>query len=144
MSGSWSVTGAQRVGTLQNPTPDASINTGAKRSAGAARFSLSRAQDADDMRAAHAAAKTEYAKKSDKLQKTTQDFEAVFIGLMLKQMRKSVSGENALLGSSSEAKIYQDMMDDATAQRMSKTGTFGLAKVLLKTLSKTLPHDPDK
>ena len=82
--------------------------------------------------------------KRDKLEKTTQDFEAVFVGMMLKQMRKSVAGQNALFGNSPESKMYQDMLDDATAQHMSKVGTFGLAKVLFKTMSPTLPPDPDK
>ena len=42
--------------------------------------------------------------------------------MMLKQMRKSMAGENALFGKSQEAKVYQDMMDDSLAQQMSKTG----------------------
>lgn len=142
MSGSWSVTGTQGMGDARNRSDGTDVT--AKLSGGLERFSLSKMQDADSLRTAYAAAKKDYAKKSDKLQKTTQDFEAVFIGMMLKQMRKSVAGQNALFGSSSEAKIYQDMMDDATAQRMSKTGTFGLSKVLFNTMSKTLPPNPDK
>ena len=95
-------------------------------------------------RPGYSAAKAEYTTKRDKLEKTTQDFEAVFVGMMLKQMRKSVAGQNALFGNSPESKMYQDMLDDATAQHMSKVGTFGLAKVLFKTMSPALPPDPDK
>ncbi len=73
-----------------------------------------------------------------RLKKATQEFEAVFIGMMLKQMRKSMTGGNALFGNSHEAKLYQDMMDDATASQMSRTGSFGLARVLYKTLERTL------
>lgn len=89
-------------------------------------------------------AKAEYAKQHDRLQKTTQDFESVFIGMMLKQMRKSIAGKNELFGSSSEAKTYQDMSDDATAKQMSKVGTFGLARVMFKSMSRTLPPNPDE
>ncbi len=45
---------------------------------------------------------TEYNRKKDKLKQTTQDFEAIFLGMMLKQMRKSVAGQDALFGKSHE------------------------------------------
>lgn len=82
-------------------------------------------------------------KQRDRLKKATQEFEGVFIGMMLKQMRKSMTGGNALFGKSSESKMYQDMMDDATATQMSKTGTFGLAKKLYASLEHTLPTEKE-
>ncbi len=82
------------------------------------------------------------ARQRDKLKKATQDFEAVFVGIMLKQMRKSMDGGNALFGNSSEAKLYQDMMDDATAAQMSRTGSFGLGNMLYKKLEPLMPADP--
>lgn len=92
---------------------------------------------------AHAQAKASYTKEKTRVTKATQEFEAVFIGMMLKQMRKSMAGENAMFGKSSESKIYQEMMDDNLAQQMSKTGTFGLAKAMMKSIERTLPPDPD-
>ncbi len=91
----------------------------------------------------YAQAKAEYQRQHDRLVKATQEFESVFIGQMLKQMRKSMTGENALFGNSSEAKMFQDMTDDATATQMSHTGTFGLAKTLFKSLERTLPPNPE-
>lgn len=88
-------------------------------------------------------AKAEYERKHAQLQKATQDFEGVFIGQMLRLMRKSMTGGNALFGNSSEAKLYQEMQDDATAENMSKTGSFGLGTMLFKTLRHTLPPDPE-
>ena len=76
-----------------------------------------------------------------KLKKATQDFEAVFLGQMLKQMRKSMSGGNALFGNSNEAKMFQEMADEATANQMSKTGGFGLAKTLYTSLARMLPNE---
>lgn len=93
--------------------------------------------------AAHAKAKEDYTKEKARVTKATQDFEAVFIGMMLKQMRKSMAGDNALFGKSSESKIYQDMMDDSLAQQMSRTGTFGIAKAMIKSMESRLPKDPD-
>ena len=92
---------------------------------------------------AHTQAKAAYTKEKARVTKATQDFEAVFIGMMLKQMRKSMAGDNALFGKSSESKIYQDMMDDSLAQEMSHTGTFGLAKAMMKSIERSLPPDPD-
>ena len=91
----------------------------------------------------HSQAKAEYTKEKARVTKATQDFEAVFIGMMVKQMRKSMASENALFGKSSEAKVYQDMMDDSLALQMSKTGTFGLAKAMMKSIARSLPADPD-
>src|SRR4051794_8164192 len=93
--------------------------------------------------AAHAKAKDAYTKEKTRVTKATQDFESVFIGMMLKQMRKSMAGDNALFGKSSESKIYQDMMDDSLAQQMSRTGTFGIAKAMVKSMENRLPPDPD-
>ena len=81
--------------------------------------------------------------KRDKLKKVTQDFEAEFITQMLKQVRKSMTGENALFGSSSQSKQYQDMVDEATAHNLSKAGGIGLGKSLFKSLQSVLPPDPD-
>lgn len=91
----------------------------------------------------HSEAKAAYTKEKARVTKATQDFEAVFLGMMLKQMRKSMAGDNALFGKSPEAKIYQDMMDDSLAQQMSRSGTFGLAKVMMKSIARSLPPDPD-
>jgi len=92
---------------------------------------------------AHDTAKSAYLKEKSRLTKASQDFEALFVGMMLKQMRKSMAGENALFGKSSESKIYQDMMDDKLAEQMSHTGTFGLAKAMMKSVEGRLPADPD-
>ncbi len=76
-----------------------------------------------------------------KLKKATQEFEGVFIGMMLKQMRKSMAGNTPLFGSSYEAKYYQEMVDDKVAQQMSSTGSFGLATKLYKSMEHTLGLD---
>ncbi len=81
----------------------------------------------------------EQTKQHQKLVKAAQDFEAVFIGTMLKQMRKSMAGDTPLFGGSQESKMYQEMMDDAVAQQMSRTGSFGLANLLVKSLGPRQP-----
>lgn len=83
------------------------------------------------------------AQQRAKLKKATQDFEAIFLGLMLKQMRQSTAGENALFGNSSEAKLYQEMLDEVTAKQMSQTGAFGMGNLLYKKLEALMPPDPE-
>jgi flagellar protein FlgJ len=87
--------------------------------------------------------KADHDKQEARVTKATQDFEAIFIGMMLKQMRKSMAGENPLFGKSSESKLYQDMMDDKLAETMSRTGTFGLARAMKASIDRGLPSDPN-
>jgi peptidoglycan hydrolase FlgJ len=86
---------------------------------------------------------TEVKRQRDKLKKATQDFEAIFVGMMLKEMRKTMTSDNPLFGKSSESKYYQEMMDDAVAHQISRTGQFGLGSLLYKKVEHTLPPDPD-
>ena len=95
------------------------------------------------VKSVHDTEKAEYQKQKTRLTKAAQEFEGVFIGMMLKQMRKSVAGENAVFGNSSQAKTYQDMMDDTLAQNLSRVGSFGLAKAMMKSMERTLPPNPD-
>jgi Rod binding domain-containing protein len=95
------------------------------------------------VKAVHDERKAEFEKQDTRITKVTQDFESVFIGMMLKQMRKSMAGDDPIFGKSSEAKVYQDMMDDKLASAMSKTGTFGLATAMKKSIERNLPPDPD-
>ncbi len=84
-----------------------------------------------------------YTQQRDKLKKATQDFEAVFLTQLLKQAHKSMQGEGALFGNSSEAKFYAEMRDEMMAEHLSKTGQFGIGNLLYKKLEKTLPPNPD-
>ena len=83
------------------------------------------------------------ARQRAQLKKATQDFEAIFVGTLFKEMRKTMSGDNPLFGNSSETKHYQEMMDDTVAQNLSKTGAFGLGNMLYKKVERTLPPDPE-
>ena len=84
----------------------------------------------------------EASRQRARLKKATQDFEAVFVGIMLKQMRKTMQSDNPLFGKSSESQRYMEMMDDAVAQQISRTGKFGFGDLLYKKVERTLPPDP--
>ncbi len=81
-----------------------------------------------------AALKTQAQKDPDAaLKKVAQEFESIFIGMLLKNMRSS----NELIGgtdlfSSSQTRQYEEMLDSQMAQSMAKSGGVGLADALIR------------
>ncbi|PKN32001.1 MAG: hypothetical protein CVU60_12910 [Deltaproteobacteria bacterium HGW-Deltaproteobacteria-18] len=71
-----------------------------------------------------------------KLKKACQDFEAVFIGQIWKQMRASVPKEGLL--KSKEEESYLSMFDQELSLKMSRSGGIGLSDVLYANLSERL------
>lgn len=71
-----------------------------------------------------------------------QDFEALFIHHLLKNMRQAsdVGGGGFLQGTGH--KIYQDMLDDEVAKAVSRSGGLGLADLLVRDLVRR--HHPEK
>jgi flagellar protein FlgJ len=74
-------------------------------------------------------------KETDKkLMDVCYDMEAMFVGNMLKAMRKTVM-ENDFFGKSLAKDIFQDMLYDEYAQLMARTNEFGLAHQIYNQLS---------
>ena len=70
------------------------------------------------------------------LRKACQDFEAVFIGQIWKQMRSSVPKEGML--HSKEEESYLSMFDQELSLKMSRSGGIGLGDLLYENLSQRL------
>ncbi len=70
--------------------------------------------------------------QSAALQETAQQFEAMFVQLMLKEMRKSIPKEG--LFDSQAVQTFQDMADKQTAIDLAKRGEFGIAKMIKQQL----------
>ena len=64
-----------------------------------------------------------------------QGFEAYFIHQLLKQARASLP-EGGLVPQSNAKNIYEDMLDEARAEQVTKVGGFGLTEALMKQLSR--------
>jgi Rod binding domain-containing protein len=73
------------------------------------------------------------------LKKAAQGFESYFVDQMLKEMRKSIPKDELLGDSDHQQEIFQDMSDQAVADSVSKSGSFGIGDMLYKELSKSLP-----
>jgi len=65
----------------------------------------------------------------ERLKGACQDFEALFLQQMLKQMRKSIPKSGLLDGGMAED-IYQDMLYSSVAEQASRAEGFGIAKAL--------------
>ena len=75
--------------------------------------------------------------REEALQKVTQEFEAVFINELMKQMRKT-DFSGGLFGEDRAMKIYGEMRDESFAAEMAKAGGMGIGKMLYQELKKGL------
>jgi len=70
------------------------------------------------------------------LKKAAKEFEAFFMGMMLKSMRQAseVIGENSLTGSEEE-KMFTGMMDEQLSVNLSQEGHLGIAELMMSQLT---------
>ena len=82
--------------------------------------------------AANAGGLTE--KQRQQAKKVSQDFEALFVGMMMKSMRSTV-GKDTLTGGGHGEEVYRSLLDQEYANASVKRGGgLGLAKVLEKDI----------
>ncbi len=75
-------------------------------------------------------------KDDDKLKEACRQFEAIFVKQMLNSMRDTVS-KNGLIDGGFSEEIFEDMLYDRYAEKMTKTAGFGIADMLYKQFSGT-------
>lgn len=63
-----------------------------------------------------------------------QQFESLFLGLMLKEMRETIP-KSELLGAGQAEEIYTSMLDTQLSQELAQKGGIGLATIIEKYLS---------
>jgi flagellar protein FlgJ len=73
------------------------------------------------------------ANQNSALKKTSQDFEALFIGMMLKSMRSTV-GKDSLTGGGHGEEVYRSLLDQEYAQEAAKGEVLGLCRGLEEQL----------
>ncbi|MGM0607064.1 MAG: rod-binding protein [Candidatus Muiribacteriota bacterium] len=72
-------------------------------------------------------------KNVEKLKETCNEFEAIFAQQMLKAMRETVNKTGFVDGGNAE-EIFQSMLDEEYANKMSKEGDLGLSEMLFEQL----------
>jgi flagellar protein FlgJ len=70
----------------------------------------------------------------DELKKVCEEFEAIFVKMMLDSMRKTLS-DNTLIPKNSGEKLFEDQLYDEYAKKMSSTADLGIASMMYKQLS---------
>lgn len=98
---------------------------------GAAQVQGTRSRVADSRASGGAA----HIDKKSKLYEQCQEFESIFVKMMLKEMRNSVDKSDSLLSGGWAEDIYSDMLDDEYSKSMAKTAGFGLSDQLYKQLA---------
>ena len=73
-------------------------------------------------------------KRNDKMKSACQDFEALFLGHLLKSMRKTVI-KSDLLGPSKEEELFREIMDNEISKSISRTDSVGIASLLYRQLT---------
>jgi len=73
--------------------------------------------------------------KADKeLKEACQGFEAMFLDIMYRQMRKTVP-ENTLFGKSHGQEIFEDMRDSELMKQVAQSGGLGLGDLIYRQLA---------
>lgn len=73
--------------------------------------------------------------KKSKLYEQCQEFESIFLKMMLSEMQKTVDKSDSLISGGWAEEIYQDQLNDEYSKSMAKTANFGLADQLYRQLS---------
>ncbi len=74
--------------------------------------------------------------RSSELYKQIQEFESIFVNMMVKEMRATVGKEYIMNGGQAE-EIFSDMLYDEYSKGMTKASNFGLADAIYRQLSST-------
>ena len=88
---------------------------------------------------ATATERTQEAKDDAKLKKTCQDMEAMFLNMMMADMRKTV--QKSKLVDDSKEEIMTSMLDSEMTKNMAKAGGMGLADMMYRQLRITEKND---
>lgn len=72
-------------------------------------------------------------KEAEKLQEISQEFESLFVDMMLQSMRKAIPKSGFIDGGNAED-IYRAMLDSEYAKIIAKHGDAGLASMVEKQL----------
>jgi peptidoglycan hydrolase FlgJ len=75
------------------------------------------------------------AKDAASAKKVAREFEAMFVGLMLKSMRQTV-GEDKLTGGGRGEEVFRSLLDQQYADIAAQGGGIGLAKSIEKELTR--------
>jgi len=74
------------------------------------------------------------------LRKAAEDFEALFVQMMLQSMRKTSFGDGLL--DNDQSQFYREMLDQQMSMHMAREHQIGIADLVIQQLRATQPHGP--
>lgn len=77
-------------------------------------------------------------KNEKSLKEATEEFESIFIKMLLDAQDKTVDRENSMFYGGNSEDIFRSMLNQERSKDLAKTGEFGLAKIMYEQLSKNL------
>jgi flagellar protein FlgJ len=79
----------------------------------------------------------------DRLKKTCQEFESLFVSQMMQQMRRTIP-EDGIIGRSQAEKIYTGLLDNEIAKTVSQRQGVGLARMMYEQMAAIQSTVPKK
>jgi len=70
---------------------------------------------------------------NEQIKEVCQQFEALFINMLFKEMRKTIP-DGGLIEKSNATETFESMLDENVSKQMSETGDFGIADLMYKQL----------
>ena len=101
---------------------------------------LELSRNANDIKGLDALRRAAQSGDSKALDEAAKQFEAIFVQMMLKSMRKAqdVMADKDSPFNSEQVKFYRDMHDTQIASDLASNGTIGLADIIVRQLGKTV------
>jgi flagellar protein FlgJ len=100
--------------------------------------SVSDSKEADAFKIALEQAQAE--ENPEEIKKVCQQFEAIFINMLFKQMRNTIT-EGGLTEKSQARETFEGMLDEEMSKAIAEGGGFGIAEMMTKALSKSIYTD---
>jgi len=91
---------------------------------------------------AEAAAQRNLSGSKKALMEAAQQFEGLFLNMLLSEMRKTVP-DTDLFGDKRAEKLFQSMLDQEIADHSVKSQSLGLAKMIYDQLARYVPDDDE-
>ncbi len=76
------------------------------------------------------------------LEKVAKEFEELFVGVLMKNMRSTIL-KSDISKSSYQKEIFESMLDDEYSKEIASTGSFGIGKLIIDNFEKYLSQEEE-
>lgn len=80
---------------------------------------------------------------TEQLKEACSELESVFINMMMKSMRSTVTEDEGIFSKSEAEKMFEGMLDEEFSSKMSKAGGIGIGDMIFDQMSKYLYNEDE-